>query len=342
MRYLIFFASVMILMSFGAYIWKVRQSGLLAAEFLPTNRFTNESRENSGSVIASSSALIEIAGDKIQKEDIDWEYELLIDGVFDQQSMTAIPDLGDQYRTELQTLRKNLLSSLVERKVLFAFIRSDRDFDAMDPGRFTDCLTTWQNLIADGHRLLQNRENRSRLKARLCEKAVIDQYLREKVFSKIAVSESEVGEYYRNHLNEFKRPERVSIQQIVLPNEQLAQKLSYQLNASNFEELARSNSIAPEASQGGKLGPFAKGTMPSFFDVAFHMKKGQLSPVLKSPYGFHIIMLNEKMPAYQVSLGEAYGTIHKLLVNKRKSEEYEELVEQALAAIHVSAPAVDM
>lgn len=339
MRYVAYLMLAVVLVSFGAYIWKVRHSGLLAADFLPHSVDDDHSELASQPTITTSSVVLEVGGEKIEKDDIDWEYQLLVEGVFDKQSMTAIPDLGNRYHGELLSLKKSILSSLVERKVLFNFIRSDRDFDSTDPARFTDCLKAWQNSIASGHKGFQSKEDRFRLKSRLCEKSILDQYLKERVFSKIVIKENEINEYYRNHLSEFRVPDRVVIHQVVLADEALAQRISHQINPTNFEQIAKANSITPEASVGGKLGPFAKGTMPSFFDVAFHMKKGEISQVLKSPYGFHILMLTEKKPASQASLDVARPSIQKLLIKKREVEEYQKLIEQALAAVHVSTPA---
>lgn len=55
-----------------------------------------------------------------------------------------------------------------------------------------------------------------------------------------------------------------------------------------FEEVAKKFSISPEGKNGGKLGPFFPGQMPVEFDVCFTMKEGEISPVIKSPYGYHI------------------------------------------------------
>ena len=58
-------------------------------------------------------------------------------------------------------------------------------------------------------------------------------------------------------------------------------------------EMAKEHSLSPEAERGGHLGPFPKGGMPAVFEYAFHMKKGDVSEVLKSNYGYHIIMLTD-------------------------------------------------
>jgi parvulin-like peptidyl-prolyl isomerase len=64
----------------------------------------------------------------------------------------------------------------------------------------------------------------------------------------------------------------------------------------DFAAVARANSLAPEAPAGGELPPFGRGELPEAFDRAFELAPGQISPVIESPYGFHIFLLERKIP----------------------------------------------
>jgi peptidyl-prolyl cis-trans isomerase C len=97
----------------------------------------------------------------------------------------------------------------------------------------------------------------------------------------------------------------VQIRQIVVAERPKAEELRAQLETgADFVELARTNSIGPEAAQGGVLPPFAKGQMPEAFDRAFELEPGQLSPVIESPYGFHLFLVESKLPAHEASFDE--------------------------------------
>ena len=68
---------------------------------------------------------------------------------------------------------------------------------------------------------------------------------------------------------------------------------------TDFRQLAREKSTAPEAERGGDLGYFAMGDMPAEFNVVFGMQKGGVSGIVKSPYGYHIFKLEDKRKAGQ-------------------------------------------
>lgn len=315
---------------FGAYVFKVKNTGQPLA--------LDQIEAPPPQVFQPTAVLVEVGGEKVTQEDIDWEYALLTDGLEDKDQLTPIPDLGPKYSEEMASLRKSLVSNVVERKVLYQYLQQDRDFGFDDPKRYMSCMTEWQEGVKAESKALLQKGGKERLKARLCERSILDQYMSERLFSKIKLEEREVVEYYKNHQNEFKLQERVRIRQILLGDEDEAKRVRARTTAHNFEEMAKENSLSPEAERGGLLGPFAKGAMPAVFEFAFHMREGEVSEVLKSNYGFHIIMLLDKYPKKDLSLDEARPRISQILKKKREEEEYRKWVEQALAAISVTSP----
>jgi len=98
------------------------------------------------------------------------------------------------------------------------------------------------------------------------ENLLISKYLKNIVFKGIKVTDNEAYKYYKEHPNEFYRPERVKVHQILLDSEDKALLIREKLkNASHneFEKLAKQYSTAPESKKGGDMGWYEKGDLPS-------------------------------------------------------------------------------
>ena len=136
---------------------------------------------------------------------------------------------------------------------------------------------------------------------------VLDQ---EKVAATINVTDDQLRAAYSSSLDNFRMPERVHARHILLKTEgksdaekkalmAKAEDLLKQLkNGADFAELAKKNSQDGTAEQGGDLGWFVRNQMvPEFDSVAFSLKPKELSGVVTTQFGYHIIQVIEKDPA---------------------------------------------
>jgi hypothetical protein len=273
----------------------------------------------------------------ITQQDIEWEYDFYI------KQLNAVPSeeggtgVVPPPNKPIFELYNKIMADLIERKLLYQFIASDPQFDINEPSRFTDCLQQWTLTVREQGELFAHEKTRNQLKSMLCEKDILAQYIKERIAENIKLTDAELKEYYQTHKSEFHEPARVIIRQIVLPSESEARKVRARVNSNNFESMAREVSIAPEAADGGRLGPFAKSEMPSVFDVAFDMATGEIQGILKSTYGFHIIMLDRKFPKAELGFEAAKGRIQEILKKKRQDEEYKKWVEMALNTIPIKS-----
>jgi hypothetical protein len=273
----------------------------------------------------------------ITHQDIEWEYNFYL------KQLNAVPSKegGTEEvpppKKPIFELYNKIMADLIERKLLYQFIASDQQFNINEPSRFTHCLEQWSSTVRAQGDLFAHEKTRNQLKAMLCEKDILDQYMKERIADNIKLTDDELKQYYESHKSEFHEPARAIVRQIVLASESEAKRVRARVNSSNFENIARELSITPEAKEGGRIGPFAKSDMPSVFDVAFEMSPGEIQGILKSTYGFHIIMLERKFPKADLSFEAAKGRIQDILKKKREDEEYKKWVEMALNTIPIKS-----
>jgi len=142
------------------------------------------------------------------------------------------------------------------------------------------------------------------------------------VRSRLKISEEAMREYYRKYLQPGKVQREVYVAQIfiALPSDPSPASVkaarskmqSVRAQASmgeDFGRLAKLFSDDPAAQQGGEMGWFRPGTLPSRFQSVLSLPTGQLSDVIRSPAGFHLMkVLGEK--SYQPDMKESYTDVH--------------------------------
>lgn len=164
------------------------------------------------------------------------------------------------------------------------------------------------------------------------------------------VSDEEIKKFYDDNLDKFKRPEQVKASHILISVPEGADEAAKKealtkiegiqkkvLAGDDFAELARSNSQCPSSAQGGDLGFFGKGQMvKEFEDVAFALKPGEASGVVETPFGYHVIKLNEKRDAGTVPLEEVKGRIEEYLSQLRIDKAQQEYIDGLLTKAKIT------
>ncbi|MFW2367645.1 MAG: SurA N-terminal domain-containing protein [Desulforhopalus sp.] len=152
----------------------------------------------------------------------------------------------------------------------------------------------------------------------------------EAVGNKIEIDGAKVEEYYRENLSDFQTPEQRHARHILLKageedsasvheaqKKKAEEVLELALGGEDFAALAREHSEGPSKDSGGDLGFFGKGNMvPAFEDAVFALQKGDVSEVVKTRFGYHIIFLEEIQPASTKPLEEVSSEIIKTLQRK--------------------------
>jgi peptidyl-prolyl cis-trans isomerase D len=172
-----------------------------------------------------------------------------------------------------------------------------------------------------------------------------------------AVPEAELRAYYEQNKARFGADEQRRASHILITAEggdkaaarKKAEQLLAQVKASpaDFEKLARENSRDPgSAAQGGDLGFFGKGMMVKpFEDAVFRMKSGEISDVVESDFGFHIIKVTEVKPAAVKPFEQVKGDIERELKTQLAQKEFTRAADQFTNLVYEQAdslqPAAD-
>jgi parvulin-like peptidyl-prolyl isomerase len=161
-------------------------------------------------------------------------------------------------------------------------------------------------------------------KVRLEEKLLAEKVIRRSFHSQEKVDEKEAFQYYESHQSSFQIGQKVRARQIIVADgEEAIQILKRLKKGESFETVAIKKSLGPEKAQGGDLGYFGPGEKPAEFDHVFSMEIGTISEVIKSPYGYHIFKLEEKIAPRQIPFEEAKLGILQDLEQKKGEENYQ-------------------
>lgn len=164
----------------------------------------------------------------------------------------------------------------------------------------------------------------------LKKRLIVESFLKKKVETDAQISEADLKKFYDQNLEKFKAGEQIRASHILVKNEKAAQDILAQIKGgANFEELARKNSVDSSAAKGGDLGWFSKGAMvPVFEKTALSLKEGQVSEVVKSDFGFHIIKLTGKRPAGTRPFDEVKDQIKAALMPSKQQEIFQKIKEE--------------
>lgn len=161
----------------------------------------------------------------------------------------------------------------------------------------------------------------------LKKQIIIQTFLKKKVEAQTAISDADLQKFYDQNKDKLKTGEQVRASHILVKSEAEAQDILAQIKkGGNFEQLASKYSIDAAKAKGGDLGWFGKGSMiPEFEKVAFGMKEGEVSGIVKTQFGYHIIKLTGKRPAGIPPFADVKEQIKAKLLPEKQKEVIEKL-----------------
>lgn len=265
------------------------------------------------------------------------------------QGMTLQDVVDDMRRQRMMVKVKNIVyaSVLVTDKEVEDQYKHEKEraqikYIAFPPAKFRDQVTvTPADLRAmfEGHHAEYFTPEKRSFQVLIADQAKMEQTM--------VVPDAELRAVYAGSMDNFRMPERVKARHILIKTQgksdaekkqalQKAQDLLKQLKAGgDFSQLAQKNSDdTSNAPKGGDLGWFVRGQMvPEFDKAAFAMKPGELSDIVTTEFGYHIIKVDEKESARVKPFEEVKGDLATEVKKQRITEKMQTTADQVHDAL---------
>jgi peptidyl-prolyl cis-trans isomerase C len=324
----------------------------LAAASVPD---TASTEPNTSTEMAVDSVAVTINGVDINESQIEAQLKPMLEKIGTQ----LPPVFVEQYKKQLRqrVLEKMIVEQLLDEKVKAAkiVITDEETIEQIKE------MTSQQQppLSMEDFKALIEASGQSfdDIKLRIRRGLAYQKLMEAQWAGKINVTEDDAQKYYSENKSKFETPEQVRASHILIkpdttdpntdPNQAKAtakaeaQDLLKQIKeGADFAELAKANSDCPSSKQGGDLDFFSRGQMvPAFEKAAFALKTGEVSDIVETQFGYHIIKITDHKDANVIPFEQAKDDILKLLTQTRQAEFAKEYIESLKAQANIVYPA---
>jgi len=271
-----------------------------------------------------------VDGEKITEDEVSKE----IANIKRQMAGRVGPEQLDQMG---QMLRQQAVSNLVNR-VLLTNAAEENDIkvtDAEIESRIEQVKGQFQSEEAFRGQLEQSGLSMEDFREEVRKSIKLENLMDMKTAHVTSPTGEESKDFYDSNTEQFSNPARIRASHILLgveegapeavheqKKEQLGEIRKQILEGAEFAELAEEYSDCPSSSRGGDLGFFASGQMVKpFEEAAFALDVGEVSDIVKTRFGYHLIKVTEKEEAGKVPFDEAQANIEEYLLSMRRQEE---------------------
>ncbi len=205
---------------------------------------------------------------------------------------------------QLDELKKNVANNLIEKELLYLESRN-KDI-SVDDDIVEEELDQIRNSFADtgafDEAVKQMGYSIDFLKKEIRTNMAIQALLDQELAAKAEVSEDEIKAFYESRPDNFTTPEQIRASHILIGPDSGGRDKIEGIKASvaeggDFEQLAKEHSDCPSGQNGGDLGYFGRGQMVDAFEkAAFALEINEVSDIVETRFGFHIIKLEERRP----------------------------------------------
>ncbi len=306
---------------------------------------------NSGAIEIKDAKVVNISSDDTNKTDIPKEdpnkvvatvgSRKITLGEVDDKAMEKMPQLAqlppEMRQQYLPNIRKRVLDMMIVEGLLDAEVAAS-NFKASDADVMAKvneiCVKNGMTVDQLKERLSSMGKSFEELKSDIAKDLAYQSLFEKELGNAVNVSDAEVKKYYDEHGDQFATKDQVRASHILVKvdpkaseeDKAAAKKKAQDLLAKvkaggDFAKIASESSDCPSKAKGGDLGFFEHDRMVKpFADAAFDMNVGDVSDIVETQFGYHIIKVTDKKPASKKSFDEVKGDIRMQLEGKQRSE----------------------
>ncbi len=276
-----------------------------------------------------------VNGEKIPQERLDQKLSLI---------KKRAASSGQQLdESRLESIKEDMVNNMVEKELLYQ--KSQEIGIEVEPAAIDSQMQQFKQQFPDENQYKQQLSalgyTEELLRSEIETNMAIQKLIEQEIASDIEITDEELNAYYENNPDQFETPEQVKARHILIKTDaeadeaekQAARKKIKELEkrieeGEKFSEVAKEESECPSSERGGDLGYFSKGQMVKpFEEAAFSLAVGNVSDVVETRFGYHLIKAEDKKTASKKTFDEVKDQIKQQLEQQKVKEQLPSYVE---------------
>ncbi|MCG6982824.1 MAG: peptidylprolyl isomerase [Deltaproteobacteria bacterium] len=265
----------------------------------------------------------------ITQAELDSQMRIVVDRL---RSSGRLPDVA-----QLDQIRSQVLENLIARELLYqqTLKKGIKVSQEEINEQLINLKSQFPNEAEFNQALTRMDLTEASIKEKIQRDLALKKLIDDEIVPKVTVTDSEIRAFYDNNPETFKQPERVKASHILIkvdPKADSAQKAEAKKKidmvqaklqrGEDFGALAKEYSEGPSAPKGGDLGYFSRGQMVKpFEDAAFAMKPGEVSGMVETRFGYHLIKVTDKTPEGTIPYADVKEKLGEFLKQRKIQQE---------------------
>lgn len=246
--------------------------------------------------------------------------------------------------SQLTEMKKQALESLIDRELLYQ--ESQRQGIKVDEAVINEEIDALKKRFPSEAEMKKSlarmKLSETAMRSQFTQERAIQQLIDKEFGQKVTVADKDIKAYYDKSPDFFKQPEQVQARHILIKVdaqadqtaraearkklENVQQKLH---KGGDFAALAKEFSQCPSSADGGNLGSFKRGQMVKpFEEAAFALKPGEVSDIVETKFGYHLIEVTDKQPETTISYEDVKDRLKQYLRQEEIQKEVRLYVEK--------------